>query len=58
MRKRAYDCGAYILLVQIATMLARKSEGASEIKHFIEAKFFNLLEMHDLEYNLRLIKAA
>jgi len=39
-------------------MIEQKSEGTSEIKHFIEAKFFNLLEMFDLEYNLKLIKSA
>ena len=56
--KRSYDCGSYALLVTVSALVSQNPEPYQQVKQALETKFFNMLEMSDLEYNLKLIKMA
>lgn len=54
LRKKAFECGSYLVLVHIATALGKyKHQHYQELNSYIERKFFNYIEMNDLEFNLK-----
>lgn len=54
LRKKAFECGSYLALVHIATALGKyKHQHYQEVSAHIEHKFFNYIEMTDLEFNLK-----
>ena len=62
LRKRSFECGIYAILVYISAAVGKALKESNppdefaEIQAFVEGKFFNLLEMQDLEFNLKVVK--
>ena len=48
----SFDCGTYVALVFVSSLIST-NELWEELKAYIESRFFNLLEMGDLEYILK-----
>ena len=58
LKKRSFELGAYSTLVLVSSLISIADEEYSEIRTYVESRFFNLLEMRDLEYNLSVVRAA